>query len=165
MASPERNREYGLRKNFGISHQQYLDLEEEQGGVCYICQGRDDFSDHLAVDHCHTNGHVRGLLCRNCNRALGQFQDNVDYLERAIVYLKKDPPVLGEPEPMKPHKPQEERKRHYCRVSTPDGEFASYADAAEHYGVHFTTVRTWCVGPKAKRAGFSSEKVFGGKHD
>lgn len=165
MASPERNRDNGLRKTFGISHKQYLELAEAQGNVCFICQGRDNFSEHLAVDHCHTNGHVRGLLCRNCNRALGQFQDNVDYLERAIVYLKKDPPVIGEPEPVAAHKPQEQRKRYYCRVTTPEGVFPSYKDAGEHYKVHPTTVREWCVGTKVKRAGFSAEKVFGGKHD
>ncbi len=154
-----------LRKKFNITEIQYNQMSNDQGHVCYICQSTDSFSSRLAVDHCHSNGHVRGLLCRNCNRALGQFQDNVDFLERAIVYLKKDPPVLGELDPKPPAKPQTERARWYCRVITPDGEFPSYKDAGEHYGVHPTTVREWCVGTKAKRAGFSAEKVFGGKHD
>lgn len=165
MGSPERSREWQLRSKFNISQTQYEQLSEAQNHVCYICKGRDDFSNYLAVDHCHTNGHIRGLLCRNCNRALGQFQDNVDFLERAIVYLKKDPPVLGEPEPPKPPKPQEERGRWYCRVTTPDKSFASYQEAADFFKVHPTTVRGWCQEGKSKRAGFSSEKVFGGKHD
>jgi hypothetical protein len=42
----------------------------------------------LAVDHCHTTGKVRGLLCSTCNTALGSFQDNPAYLKAAIHYLE-----------------------------------------------------------------------------
>jgi len=165
MGSPERSREWLLRKKFNMSQAIYDRLSEEQNHVCYICHGRDDFSEFMAVDHCHTNGHVRGLLCRNCNRALGQFQDNVDFLERAIVYLKKDPPVLGEPEPPKPAKPHRSRARWRCIVTTPDQTFSSYKEAGDHFGVHATTVMGWCLEGKSKRAGFSSEKVFGAEHE
>lgn len=165
MSRSARARDRALRNNFGISQKQYESLAEAQNGVCFICQGTDTFSNFLAVDHCHKDGHVRGLLCRNCNRALGQFQDNIEFLERAIVYLKKDPPVLGEPEEPAPHKPHEERARWYCRVSTPEGEFTSYQEAAKHYDVHSTTIRDWCTNSQRKRAGFSSEKVFRGKYD
>lgn len=165
MAKTARHRDTALRHTFGISQKQYEQMEAEQNGVCYICHGRDDFSNHLAVDHCHSNGHVRGLLCRNCNRALGQFQDNVDFLERAIIYLKKDPPVLGEPEEQEPAKPHAERARWRCRVTTPDQTFTSYKEAADHFGVHPTTVMGWCLDGKSKRAGFSSKKVFGTEYD
>lgn len=50
-----------------------------------------DASKHklkLVVDHCHSSGKVRGLLCHNCNRALGLFQDSMSSLTRAIEYLK-----------------------------------------------------------------------------
>ena len=43
----------------------------------------------LCVDHCHTTGNVRGLLCDTCNTALGKFRDNIDLLNEAIKYLKK----------------------------------------------------------------------------
>lgn len=42
----------------------------------------------LVVDHCHVTGKVRGLLCHNCNRALGLLKDSVDNLSKAIDYLK-----------------------------------------------------------------------------
>jgi len=41
----------------------------------------------LVVDHCHEGGQVRGLLCHNCNRALGLLKDDVDTLQKAIDYL------------------------------------------------------------------------------
>jgi len=44
----------------------------------------------LVVDHCHSTGKIRGLLCHNCNRALGLMQDNVETLQNAIDYLKTD---------------------------------------------------------------------------
>ena len=48
----------------------------------------DTVKSTLNVDHCHETGKIRGLLCHNCNRALGLFKDNVEFLERAILYLK-----------------------------------------------------------------------------
>lgn len=42
----------------------------------------------LVVDHCHKTGRIRGLLCHNCNRALGLLQDDVGVLRKAIGYLK-----------------------------------------------------------------------------
>jgi hypothetical protein len=43
----------------------------------------------LAVDHCHTTGKIRGLLCSKCNPALGAFNDNIEILNSAIKYLKE----------------------------------------------------------------------------
>ena len=57
-----------------------------QESKCLICQEE----KLLVVDHCHTEGTVRGLLCHSCNTALGKFKDNVEILERAIKYLKND---------------------------------------------------------------------------
>lgn len=42
----------------------------------------------LVVDHNHETGKVRGLLCHNCNRALGLFKDNPSVLQKTFEYLK-----------------------------------------------------------------------------
>jgi len=48
------------------------------------------FKNLLYVDHCHSSGKVRGLLCHHCNTALGKFQDSVEVLSSAIDYLRKN---------------------------------------------------------------------------
>jgi hypothetical protein len=78
-----------LRRNFGISYAEYLIMLDAQQNCCAIC-GKDaeEFTKAFAVDHCHTTGKVRGLLCWHCNTSIGKFGDDVDMLERAIEYLK-----------------------------------------------------------------------------
>lgn len=56
----------------------------------YKYQLRYNEEDKLYIDHCHTNGHVRGLLCQKCNSALGLLQDDINILTNAINYLKKN---------------------------------------------------------------------------
>lgn len=77
---------------YGLSKKAYLRLLSKE--VCDIC-GEDGFvmdasryNSGLVVDHCHQTGIVRGLLCHNCNRALGLFQDDVALLQIAIQYLE-----------------------------------------------------------------------------
>ena len=79
-------KDWHLKQVFGITLEDYNKLLSEQGGVCKICLGKD--SDRmLAVDHCHTAGKIRGLLCQKCNRAIGQLDDSIERLKRAIIYL------------------------------------------------------------------------------
>jgi len=85
-------RPYQLRVKYGVSVDEYNLMLEKQGFTCAIC-GTDDGasakgSKTFAVDHCHTTGAVRGLLCNNCNRALGLLKDDLSVLESAIKYLK-----------------------------------------------------------------------------
>jgi hypothetical protein len=75
-------------KIFGISLQEWERMHADQGGVCAICS-RPDPKKSLSVDHSHSTGKVRGLLCGNCNLALGQFRDSADILESAASYLRK----------------------------------------------------------------------------
>lgn len=51
-------------------------------------KARQQRKNHLSVDHDHSTGAVRGILCNACNRALGTFGDTVEGLERALGYLK-----------------------------------------------------------------------------
>ena len=61
----------------------------DQAGLCGICKRPDSSGIKLSVDHCHQTGKVRGLLCGNCNRALGLFRDNINLLTNAVSYLTK----------------------------------------------------------------------------
>jgi hypothetical protein len=60
----------------------------ENNSVCQICKTIDS-RRALCIDHNHTTGEVRGLLCDNCNRALGFFKDSIDNLNNAVKYLKE----------------------------------------------------------------------------
>ena len=86
------NRDYFLKRKFGIDTRHYAEMLIAQNGLCAIC-GRPDSGDkrtnNFAVDHCHDSGVVRGLLCASCNKGLGMFNDSVESLSNAIKYLQK----------------------------------------------------------------------------
>lgn len=77
---------YNRKKKIGISEEEYQQLLLNQSNVCAICDK--PCTRALAVDHDHTTGKIRGLLCNKCNRGLGYFQDNPALLEQAYFYLK-----------------------------------------------------------------------------
>ena len=83
-------REYKIRTKYGLLAADYDALLAAQGGVCAICGGTegDKRRKNLAVDHCHASNRVRGLLCNNCNRALGLLQDDPELLKKAEDYLR-----------------------------------------------------------------------------
>ena len=81
-------REQRLLKEYGISEEQYLSMLNAQEGRCWIC-GIHCSEKKLHIDHDHTTGIVRGLLCGNCNRGLGLFTENKQSLEKAIRYLTR----------------------------------------------------------------------------
>lgn len=84
---PAERRKHWLKKNYGMSQEEYnLKLKEQNNG-CAIC-GRTQTTKNLAVDHCHTSGKIRSLLCGPCNTGLGQFMDNPELLIKAADYLK-----------------------------------------------------------------------------
>jgi hypothetical protein len=82
----ETRRKHDLKRNYGISADEYATLHEAQGGKCRICGGSGG-KRRLAVDHCHSTGVVRGLLCTSCNQGLGYFKDDVERMRRAIAYV------------------------------------------------------------------------------
>jgi Recombination endonuclease VII len=87
-----------LRREYHITLDEYRRVLKFQNGCCAICKRpASGMKLALAVDHCHTTGLVRGLLCMRCNKALGWFQDNIMQLKAAAIYLEKPPvtQVLG----------------------------------------------------------------------
>lgn len=80
-----------LRREFGITPQQYEAMHAAQNGLCAVCQKPETKvttgTCRLAVDHDHETGKVRGLLCANCNVGIGCFFDDPALLEAAAAYL------------------------------------------------------------------------------
>lgn len=80
-----------IKSLYGISPAEYDAKLSSQGGCCAICQRHQiEFQRRLHVDHDHETGAFRGVLCTNCNTAIGKFQDSVELLERACAYLKEE---------------------------------------------------------------------------
>lgn len=81
------------RRRYGLTDEAYTKMLGEQDFRCDICgsedNGRRD-TPHFAVDHCHTTGRVRALLCHACNRGLGDFLDDPMRLASAIAYLQRN---------------------------------------------------------------------------
>ncbi len=87
-------RDRDLRKTFGVTLAQYMEMLEAQGGVCASChrperEKRFGKLRWLSVDHCHTTGEIRGLLCGNCNRGIGKFKDSPELLRKGADYLER----------------------------------------------------------------------------
>lgn len=76
--------------NHGLAEGDYDRMLADQGGGCAIC-GRDQCTsgNALAVDHCHTTGKIRGILCAPCNQALGLMADSPERLRSAVTYLER----------------------------------------------------------------------------
>lgn len=98
-ADPEKYKEMGRKsertrrfKRYGITEEQYTLLWESQAGLCDICRSSLVEGRATHVDHCHTTGQVRGILCHHCNVMLGHCKDNIEILKRAILYLEKEMP-------------------------------------------------------------------------
>ena len=94
---PVKNRDYNLQYRYGITLEEYNTILEEQNGECAVC-GTDDPKGRQSgrgkvkgfyVDHNHETGEIRGLLCNNCNRSIGLFNDAPSILEKAVLYLRK----------------------------------------------------------------------------
>lgn len=103
-------RNYHLTSTYGISHDEYEKLLQNQGGVCAIC-GKPPLSKRLSVDHDHVTKQIRGLLCNYCNlRIVGKARDASLY-RRAAEYLEQPPGQVVLPGRMVPgNRPRKKRK-------------------------------------------------------
>lgn len=81
-----RTRDFQLKRDYGITIEEYERLVVIQNGRCLICCK----AQKLGVDHDHRTGEIRGLLCRSCNQGIGIFEDSPTLLFNAIAYLEKN---------------------------------------------------------------------------
>ena len=115
--SPHIWRDQNFRKNFGITLVQYQAMSDNQGGVCATCKRperrtRGGKVTWMAVDHCHSTGAVRGLLCSSCNQAIGLMKDDPEILRAAADYLDRHA-MKTKHGAASPQTPIEERKTHH----------------------------------------------------
>lgn len=90
--SDTNDRRLNLKQLYGITLDEYDAMLAAQGGVCAICKReerskRDGKIMRMPVDHCHTTGRVRGILCHACNRAIGLLGEDADVIRKVIKYL------------------------------------------------------------------------------
>lgn len=78
------------KRKYGVTPERFAEMLAEQGGACAICRSTvPGGSGSWHVDHCHDSNAVRGLLCHDCNLALGNFKDNAEVMQTAIEYLRQ----------------------------------------------------------------------------
>ncbi len=97
-SNPERShlsqRQRNLKHRFGVDLEWYEEQFKKQNYSCAICETKTNKTAgerqfwNFSVDHCHESGKIRGILCNNCNRALGLFQDNPELLKKAVNYVE-----------------------------------------------------------------------------
>jgi hypothetical protein len=80
-----RRKKETTRQLYNLTEGQFIELLNEQGGCCSICKR---LLEKPCIDHCHTTGKIRGILCNNCNAGLGMFKDNPEWCEKAAEYLR-----------------------------------------------------------------------------
>jgi hypothetical protein len=80
-----------LKHQYGLTEEDYQSILENQGGVCWICERPERIKNRrLSVDHDHTDGKIRGLLCHFCNHHFVSNHRNPVLFERAAAYLRQD---------------------------------------------------------------------------
>jgi hypothetical protein len=84
-----KDKDWKLRRTYGLTIDQYEQILARQNYKCAICKvsnpkGRNGFN----VDHCHETSKIRGLLCSNCNIGIGNLQHDPDILRAALKYLE-----------------------------------------------------------------------------
>jgi len=93
--NPDKVKNIDLKRTHGITLEQYQLLLKQQDGVCAICK-RPEFvlcsgtgkARYLAVDHNHSTGKIRALLCTNCNKAVGHLKDSPELAKACLEYLE-----------------------------------------------------------------------------
>lgn len=90
IKNKDRIKDQYLTRLYGITLKEFNEILLEQDNQCAIC-GADKCASgkSFAVDHDHTTGKVRGLLCKKCNMGLGHFEDNLETIKNIMKYMEK----------------------------------------------------------------------------
>lgn len=85
---------YHIKRKYGITPVQYDEMLSRQKGKCAICgkSNRHNKQGRFNIDHCHLTGVIRGLLCWECNVAIGRMGDDPNRLRKAAEYLDQSLP-------------------------------------------------------------------------
>lgn len=96
-AATARNRKAEkLKLRYGLTYEEWEALRENEGYACMVCGITEvELDRRLDVDHCHSSGKVRGVLCNPCNTLLGHAKDNIGILKSAIAYLENNADGYG----------------------------------------------------------------------
>lgn len=91
-ASKQRQARARNLRPYGLQIADYERMLADQDGQCAICDRTDPGHGHIVfvVDHCHETGRIRGLLCRNCNSAIGLLGDDPKMIRRAATYIERN---------------------------------------------------------------------------
>jgi hypothetical protein len=74
-----------LKRKYGLTPDEVQHMAKLQKYKCAICKNK----VKLVIDHCHTKNKVRKLLCGKCNVAIGLFEENIEIMNNAILYIKE----------------------------------------------------------------------------
>lgn len=83
----EAARKYHLKKTYNLTIEELNSMIEKQNGKCAICGNPDFGKKGPSVDHSHSTGKIRGILCGRCNKAVGLFLDDTGVMNKAIDYI------------------------------------------------------------------------------
>lgn len=83
-AKTQYRKEWRIKKLYAITLTEYETLMDSVDRACQICSSKSD----PCLDHDHVTGKVRGVLCRSCNKAIGQLGDSADSIRKALDYLE-----------------------------------------------------------------------------
>ena len=87
----DKARQYNLNRNYSITIEEYNEMLVKQDSKCLGCGiHQSELKCKLAVDHNHTTGKIRGLLCRKCNLILGNAGDSPQILDNLAKYLRNN---------------------------------------------------------------------------
>ena len=88
-ANEDKYRDQEYQRRYGIGLKQYNEMMQEQEAACLLC-GHSPDDERLYIDHCHDTKAIRGLLCCQCNAALGMLRDNPVLMRKAADYVEAD---------------------------------------------------------------------------